>query len=242
MKYIHHLRYLCYKVLPLVYDESLSYYEVLCKVVAKLNEVINVTNELEDVIDDKVKEYLESDEFKALVRSFIKSLEDAISTTNEGNNEYASTDYDKDKLVWINDILYKVKVPITAGSRFVEGTNIETISVEELFNSLAESIKNAITDLDEGDNQNADVDIQNGKWLWLNGILYKATKDIAFNEPFVEGFNITKITIEDDTRAIYIPAQKKLVIHGKIDSRIIVNADYHIYHPETSTIEIREVE
>lgn len=35
------LRYWCYKVLPLVYDDSLSYYEVLCKVVQKLNEVID---------------------------------------------------------------------------------------------------------------------------------------------------------------------------------------------------------
>ena len=31
----------CYKVLPLVYDDSLSYYEVLCKVVKKLNELID---------------------------------------------------------------------------------------------------------------------------------------------------------------------------------------------------------
>lgn len=31
----------CQKVLPLVYDESLSYYEVLCKVKDKLNELIN---------------------------------------------------------------------------------------------------------------------------------------------------------------------------------------------------------
>lgn len=28
------------KVLPLVYDDSLSYYEVLCKVVNKINEII----------------------------------------------------------------------------------------------------------------------------------------------------------------------------------------------------------
>lgn len=34
------LKYWCYKVLPLVYDDSLSYYEVLCKVVKKLNDLI----------------------------------------------------------------------------------------------------------------------------------------------------------------------------------------------------------
>lgn len=34
-------RFWCYKVLPLVYDESLSYYEVLCKVVKYINDLID---------------------------------------------------------------------------------------------------------------------------------------------------------------------------------------------------------
>lgn len=33
-------RYWCYKVLPLVYDDSLSYYEVLCKIVDYINKMI----------------------------------------------------------------------------------------------------------------------------------------------------------------------------------------------------------
>ena len=33
-------RYWCHKVLPLIYDDSLSYYELLCKVVAYLNEAM----------------------------------------------------------------------------------------------------------------------------------------------------------------------------------------------------------
>jgi hypothetical protein len=33
-------RFWCQKVLPLVYDESLSYYETLCKVVAYINDLI----------------------------------------------------------------------------------------------------------------------------------------------------------------------------------------------------------
>ena len=43
---INNLRYWCHKILPLVYDDSLSYYEVLCKTSAKLNEVITSTNGL----------------------------------------------------------------------------------------------------------------------------------------------------------------------------------------------------
>lgn len=37
-------RYFCHKVLPLVYDDSLSYYEVLCKLTNKINEIIDLIN------------------------------------------------------------------------------------------------------------------------------------------------------------------------------------------------------
>lgn len=43
---IDKLKYWCNKILPLVYDDSLSYYETLCKTSAKLNEVIDSTNGL----------------------------------------------------------------------------------------------------------------------------------------------------------------------------------------------------
>lgn len=45
---IDKLKYWCNKILPLVYDDSLSYYEVLCKTNVKLNEVIESTNGLLD--------------------------------------------------------------------------------------------------------------------------------------------------------------------------------------------------
>lgn len=48
---IDKLKYWCNKILPLVYDDSLSYYEVLCKTSAKLNEVIESTNGLLDLWD-----------------------------------------------------------------------------------------------------------------------------------------------------------------------------------------------
>lgn len=48
---IDKLKYWCNKILPLVYDDSLSYYEVLCKTSAKLNEVITTTNGLLDAWD-----------------------------------------------------------------------------------------------------------------------------------------------------------------------------------------------
>lgn len=49
---LHPLFFKCHKILPLVYDESLSYYEVLCKVAKSVNEVIESTNQLNDNVTD----------------------------------------------------------------------------------------------------------------------------------------------------------------------------------------------
>lgn len=44
--------YWCQKVLPLVYDESLSYYEVLCKVVEYINSQIDDDTQIIESIDE----------------------------------------------------------------------------------------------------------------------------------------------------------------------------------------------
>lgn len=48
LKFFH---FHAHPVLPLVYDDSLSYYEVLCKVVNKLNEAIKLVNELQENVE-----------------------------------------------------------------------------------------------------------------------------------------------------------------------------------------------
>ena len=42
----------CQKVLPLVYDDSLSYYEVLCKMKSKINEIIDKINSISNWISN----------------------------------------------------------------------------------------------------------------------------------------------------------------------------------------------
>lgn len=49
LKFFH---FHCHPILPLVYDDSLSYYEVLCKVVYKLNEAIKLVNELQESVEE----------------------------------------------------------------------------------------------------------------------------------------------------------------------------------------------
>lgn len=53
------LRTICFnaqKILPLVYDESLSYYEQLCKLTACMNKMIDVLN---NTIDKTIKDYID---------------------------------------------------------------------------------------------------------------------------------------------------------------------------------------
>lgn len=66
MDKIDKVKFWCYKVLPLVYDDSLSYYELLCKVVSKLNELIENYASYNDVVAeiqtaiDKLQQQIDS--------------------------------------------------------------------------------------------------------------------------------------------------------------------------------------
>lgn len=56
-------RFWCYKVLPLVYDDSLSYYEVLCKVVKYINDLIEADKILSDELEELKKDVSAIQEF-----------------------------------------------------------------------------------------------------------------------------------------------------------------------------------
>ena len=56
-------RYWCQKVLPLVYDDSLSYYELLCKVVDYLNKTMEDVETLHDDVDNLHTAYEQLQEY-----------------------------------------------------------------------------------------------------------------------------------------------------------------------------------
>lgn len=54
-----HLHIFCQKVLPAVFDDSLSYYEVVCKVVKILNEHADLMNDMQETLNlhtEQIKE------------------------------------------------------------------------------------------------------------------------------------------------------------------------------------------
>ena len=65
-------RFWCQKVLPLVYDDSLSYYELLCKVIDYLNKTIENVNELSENFDELQQMF---NTLKQYVDNYFKNLD-----------------------------------------------------------------------------------------------------------------------------------------------------------------------
>lgn len=75
-------KFWCFKVLPLVYDDSLSYYEVLCKVVDYINKLIEQDKVFGDEIE-KLKQEI------SIVQNWIKNFD--TSYAEEIIKQYIAT-------------------------------------------------------------------------------------------------------------------------------------------------------
>ena len=78
------LRYYTLKVLPLVYDDALSYTEVQGKIVKKLNELIENNNQLPDYIRELIKTYISSGEIDNIIAEILSGY--MLSVKNPPEN------------------------------------------------------------------------------------------------------------------------------------------------------------
>lgn len=83
IKPLPHFRFWCQKVIPLVYDDSLSYYEVLCKVVHYINKLIDTDNEIVEDLNalkaevDQVQEWInnfDTSYLEELIQQYIATM------------------------------------------------------------------------------------------------------------------------------------------------------------------------
>ena len=126
------IRLQLHKVLPAVYDESLSYLEGLSKLTYKLNETINATNALNDnvdVLNDSVTELNdrvtavegEIDGFEAEITRRIAELE--VSLTNRIDTAITDMENEVDtKLGEVDTKLSDMEVRIAEMERYVQET------------------------------------------------------------------------------------------------------------------------
>lgn len=127
----------CQKILPLVYDDSLSYYETVCKVVAKLNEVVKATNDIPDYIASLITE----EGLKDILASLLSNLEEQIAQANEGVSKTATANRHVGELVWLNGDLYKITKNMNAGDRYVDGSNCAKTTIENVISEESEKRK-----------------------------------------------------------------------------------------------------
>lgn len=125
-------RFWCQKVLPLVYDDSLSYYETLCRVVDKLNEVIE--NSGTAYVDEQIE-------------ALRKELIDLIQQTSAADREYTDQE------------VAKAKEELGQKITELESSLTEKINqLESETNEKFEAVKDDITEV-KGDITNIQGDI-----------------------------------------------------------------------------------
>lgn len=103
---ITNFRFWCHKIIPLVYDESLSYYEFLCKVMQKLNEVIDTLNQHSAEIERFETDILAQFEaFRIEIRERITTFENLFVTPYSTEKNYLEGDIviNNDKLLVATD-------------------------------------------------------------------------------------------------------------------------------------------
>lgn len=188
-KRIDSLHFWCNKILPLVYDDSLSYYETLCKISDKLNEVINDVNG----IPEYISELLSEEKLKEILSTLLNQLEEQIASANEEDSKTATADRNVGDMVWINGLLYRAIKQIDNGDKYVVDSNIEKITIEELY----DEIQLTFCDYVEVSSTNASKNINNGTLFWYKNKLCLATKDISQGTSFVDGTNYIEINVAD---------------------------------------------
>lgn len=85
-------RFWCQKVLPLVYDDSLSYYELLCKVVDYLNNTIADVNTLGTDVDNLNKAFIQLQEY---VNNYFSTLDVQQEINNKLDEMVENGTFDK---------------------------------------------------------------------------------------------------------------------------------------------------
>lgn len=127
---IRPFRFWCYKVLPLVYDDSLSYYEILCKVVKYINEMLEELETSEkriDGLDEALKQLRE------YVDHYFDNLDVQTAIDNKLDEMAESGELDTLFADWINTGLLVDQCDATVIGQFFTSTSWEDGNVAQGF-------------------------------------------------------------------------------------------------------------
>lgn len=130
-------RFWCQTVIPLVYDDSLSYYELLCKVVKQLNDTINAVNNNGSAVTELQQLFVE-------LKDYVDNYFTDLNIQNEINNKLDQMAQDGTLATIINENIFnelnnKVNTKITSVDTYndllaYQGSNNELVQTKGYYN------------------------------------------------------------------------------------------------------------
>ena len=148
---------------------------------------------VEQLIDDVLSQ-------GGIIKESIAAADDADSATSTANRS-------EGELVWLNERLFEVIAPITAGDTYVIGTNIQAVTIEQLFDDLRndistliipalDMIRSSIASANDHDSATSSANRSIGSLVWLNDTLYIVISPISTGDTYTVGTNIQAVTVE----------------------------------------------
>lgn len=141
---IPYLRFWCQKVLPAVYDQSLSYYEVLCKLAAFLNKMVEELEKMQDNIDALHKAYKDlQDWVNAEIARFEAHMEQHFDDlTQELWNRFEEYKNNTNTTLqqWFND--YATNTTNNLNKKFNDFVTNANTRIDQMFNTYTSSTNN----------------------------------------------------------------------------------------------------
>ena len=171
-------------VIPQVYDDSLSYYEEINKILGCLNEMGNAF----ETLPDAVQEILQ-DTGKLEV---VNDVYTAIAPVEE--KEYSSTNKEAGDLMWLkkdgNSTLYECITQIDVGTIFVIGKNIKEVDINTKIKYLYEMVSNNNEHYNDRAEYTHDV---NSLFIYKDQLV-KANTRINIDDLLTDKYNVTSIS------------------------------------------------
>ena len=199
---IPYLRFWCQKVLPAVYDQSLSYYEVLCKLAAFLNKMLEELEKMQDNIDALHKAYKDLQDwvnaeiarFEAHMEQHFDDLTQELWRRFEEYKNNTNTNLQQ----WFNN--YATNTTNNLNKKFNDFVTNANTRIDQMFNMYTSSTNNEFntwkTDFTNQYNQWKDE--VNGQISNINSNISSLTNRVSALENMVKkypNFNYKSFTM-----------------------------------------------
>lgn len=235
-------------VIPVAYDDSISYYEMVSKVIEVMQQCIETSSiSYADPIQwDITKQYprntvvvtvngdgylstqpvpigidIDNEDYWTKIGNFSElwgSVKLAITPVDEKLKTTASAARVVNDLVWLNNDLYVITKAMDAGTRYIEGTNCKKTDIGEQLNDLNTKVDNNKSSVDDSIKK-INTDIEN-----INTNLNKKIdKDTVGNLDQTVGGNMNQtvdgnVTVSANKVEIFSKVGKALTAHSDVTS------------------------